>query len=204
MDIALCHDCRIKHPVETLVAFNEFALGHPAHRLGLVPAWQDYKSNADIRLAYGSVTSATITLNSLASSATAGRKSDEIDLNTTKYLDLLAFLTVDMPGSGTPANDKAVYIYAAGSIDGGTDYTEGVTHGDAAYTQADPTSLRFVGIVSTPASAQVYRGGPFSVANAFGGILPNFICFVVRNYNGLTLDSSGNALEYQPIYATAV
>lgn len=204
MDIALCHDCRIKHPVETLAAFNEFALRHPEHRVGLVPAWQEYTPNADIRLAYGTLVAPTITLNSLASSATAGRKSAAVDVDTTKYLDLLAFLTVDMPTSGTPANDKTVYLFAAGSIDGGTDYTEAVTGGDAAYTHTDPTNLRQIGAVSCPSVNVVHRGGPFSVANAFGGILPKHVVFVVRNYTGLTLDSSGNNLEYLPIFATVV
>lgn len=159
---------------------------------------------ADIRTAYGSLVAATITLNSLASSATAGRKSNEIDFTTTKYLDVLAFLTIDMPASGSPANDKACYLFAAGSIDGGTDYSDGVTAGDAAFTHTDPPNLKLIGAVSCPASNVVYRAGPFSVAAAFGGILPEWIVFVVRNYTGLTLRASGvSALEYQPIHATA-
>ncbi len=155
-----------------------------------------------VRTAYGSDTTPTCTINSLASSATAGRASAAADFSSTKYLDAMARLTIKMPGAGSPANDKAVYLYAAGSVDAGTTYSDGVTAGDAAFTHTDPPNLRLVGVVNCPANTNSYVGGPWSVAQAFGGVLPDHVVFVVRNYTGLTLDSSGNTLHYTPVYAT--
>lgn len=156
---------------------------------------------ASVKQAFGTETSFTITFNSLASSASAGRSSVYVDNSSNLYEDALVIVTVDMPGSGTPANDKAVHIYAYGSNDASV-FSDGVAGTDSAFTHTVPANLPLIGSVNTPASAVVYRGGPFSVARAFGGVLPKYWGIVIRNYCGLTLDSSGNAAKFLPVYRT--
>ncbi len=158
---------------------------------------------ASVKEAFGTNGQAiTITTNSLASSATAGRASTVVDNTANLYLDALVTVLVKMPTSGTPANDKAVYVFAYGTANAGTDYSDGVTGTDAAFTHTDPPNLRLVGVIACPANTNTYRGGPFSVAAAFGGTLPEKWGIVIRNYTGLTLDSTGNSAHYQGVYAT--
>ena len=144
---------------------------------------------ADIKIKYGTSTGMTITLASLASSATAARESTAIDNTSNLYDDALVYVSCKLQ-SGSPANDKAIYIFAYGSEDG-TNYTDNATGSDAAVTMRDPTNLRLIGIISTPDSgALTYKGGPFSVAQAFGGLMPRKWGIVVRNYTGVTFDAT--------------
>lgn len=146
----------------------------------------------------------TITLASLASSATAGRASTALDNTSNKFLDALVQVDIAMPGSGTIGSDKAAYVYAYGTTDGGTTYSDGVSGTDGAFTHSDPPNLRLIGVVSCPTNTGTYKGGPFSVAAAFGGILPDHWGIVVRNYTNLTLNASGNAARYQGVRAESV
>jgi hypothetical protein len=145
----------------------------------------------------------TCTLASLASSATAGRESTAIDNTSDLFLDVLVMLKVKTSASAL-ANDKAVYVYVYGTVDGGTTYTDTATGSDAAITLTDPTEMVQLGTVFCPASSTTYKGGPWSVARAFGGFVPAKWGIVVRNYTGQNLDSTeGNhAKLYQGIYAT--
>lgn len=155
---------------------------------------------ATVQGAYGTSNQAlTITLNSLASSATAGRSSAAVDNSSEKLLDALVRVNIAMPGSGTVANDKACYVYAYGSADGGTSYDDGVAGTDSAFTHSSPPNLRLIGVVSCPTNTGTYRSPLMSVAAAFGGQLPERWGIVVRNYTGVTLNSSGNSAHYQGI-----
>jgi hypothetical protein len=153
----------------------------------------------DLKTKYGSNNQAiTITLNSLASSATAGRESTVIDNTVNLFYDALVQVILSFPNLA-PANDKAVYVYAYASANGGTNYTGGATGTDAAYTQDDPTVLRLIGVIPVPTQNKSYVGGPFSVAQAFGGVLPASWGLFVRNYAGQTLNASGNSAFYQGV-----
>lgn len=151
--------------------------------------------------------SITITLNSLASSATAGRQSVSVDNTTNKYLDYLVMAKFKTSASAL-ANDKAVYLFVAGSVDGGATFTDGlaVTSNattDAGFTRTDPPNLILLGVVNCPASSTVYTGGPWSCAQAFGGVIPDKIAFVVVNFTGQALDASaGGSLWYETVDAT--
>jgi hypothetical protein len=149
---------------------------------------------------YGSSGQAiTLTLAGLADSATVGRASTVISNVTDLFIDALVFLNIKT--GGTSAGDKAVYVYAYGSVNGGTDYTDGVTGTDAGFTMPDPPNLRLIGVISTPAITTTYKGGPFSVASAFGGVLPERWGLFLRNKSGGALDATeGNHLKvYQGI-----
>jgi hypothetical protein len=155
-----------------------------------------------VETSYGTAGQAfTITLNSLASSATAARQSDQISNATPLSLDALVFVILEIQ-TGTIGSDRCAYVYAYGSANDGTDRTEGAGASDAAITLNDPTNLPLIGVVNMPAQSTVYRAGPFSVARAFGGILPARWGIVVRNFCGITLRSTGNSAHYQLIEAT--
>lgn len=161
---------------------------------------------ANIKTAYGTMgQTLTCTLASLASSATAGRESTAIDNRTNLFLD--AFVMVKVKTSASVlANDKAVYIYVAGTVDDGTTWPDAVTGINAAITLVDPTELILLGTIFCPAISTTYNGGPWSVARAFGGSMPAEWSIVVRNYTGQALDASeaSHSKLYQGVYATVV
>ncbi|HEY9014437.1 MAG TPA: hypothetical protein VIM84_05200 [Gemmatimonadales bacterium] len=156
---------------------------------------------ANILQELGSTTNFTLTLASLASSATAGRESTAVDNTSNKYLDYICQVSVKLQ-TGTPASDKAVYIFAYGSVDG-TNYTDNATGSDAAITLRDPTALRLVNVIPCPdAGALTYESQPFSIAHAFGGVMPAKFGIVVRNYTGVTLSAteSDHFYKYRGVY----
>jgi hypothetical protein len=155
---------------------------------------------ASIKEAFGPSTSFTITLNTLASSATAARESTVVDNTSDLYLDALVYVQVNV-ATGTIANDKCVYVYAYSSVDG-TNYVDNVTGSDAAITLNDPTNLRLIGVISVPTQSTTYKGPAMSVAAAFGGVLPPKWGIVVRNYSGIALGSSSSA-SWRGVYATS-
>jgi hypothetical protein len=160
---------------------------------------------ADLKLKYASSANFTLTLASLASSATGARESTAVDNTTNLYLDALVRVHCKLQ-AGTPANDKAIYVFAYGSEDG-TNYTDNATGSDAAVTMRDPTNLRLIGVIACPDSGGLtYKGGPFSVAQAFGGILPRKWGIVLRNYTGVTLSATegDHAYSYTGIHYQTV
>lgn len=154
----------------------------------------------DIKQGFGTSTALTITLNSLASSATAGRESTAVDNSSTLYVDAHVTVIAKL-ASGTPGSDLCIYVYAYGSEDG-TNYSDNVTGSNAAITLRVPTSLRLIGIINTPDSgALTYKSNPMSVATAFGGVLPRAWGIVVRNFTNVAFDSTGCSASFSGVYA---
>lgn len=144
---------------------------------------------ADLKIKFGTSTALAVTFASLASSATAGRESTVVDNTTNLFVDALVYLKIKLQ-TGTPANDKCVYVYAYGSEDG-TNYTDNATGSDAAITLRDPTNLRLIGVIAMPDSGGLtYKSNPMSVAGAFGGLMPRKWGIVIRNYTGVTLSAT--------------
>lgn len=158
---------------------------------------------SNIKEEFGSSTGITCTLASLASSATVGRASAAVDNGTNKFIDALLTVAVKL-ATGSPANDKAVYVYGYASEDG-SNYSGEASGSDAGYTQQAPTNLVLIGRIECPASGALTYKGVFRVAPAFGGILPRKWGIVIRNYTGLALDSTeGNHIKtYTGIYYTS-
>jgi len=155
---------------------------------------------SDIKTAYGTGNQAfTITLTSLANAAL--RESTVVDNTSNLFLDALVFVKVKANASGTAATG-VVNVYAYGTVDGGTTYSGSASGTDATYTPTVPTQLRLIGTINVVANGVTYNNGPFSVNQAFGGVLPAKWGIVVENLSGATLDASvGNAF-YQGIYQT--
>lgn len=156
---------------------------------------------ADIKRKFGTNGQTfTITLASLANDA--ARQSTVIDNSTNLYLDALVMLKLKS-GASSVSSNGTVLCYAFGTVDGGTTYTETAGASDAAITLVVPTALKFVGATPMVANATTYIAGPWSVAAAFGGVLPEKWGIVVLNLSGAALDSTeGNhAKLYQGVYA---
>lgn len=156
---------------------------------------------ANIKEEFGSTTSLTITLTSLASSATAGRESTAVDNSTDKFIDGLLYVACKLV-TGTPVNDQAIYVYAYASEDG-TNYEETVTGTNGAITLRSPTNLVLIGRIEAATAGGLTYKRVFRLAEAFGGALPRKWGIVIRNYTGLALDTTGNAVSFTGIYYTS-
>lgn len=144
---------------------------------------------------FGSATAFTITNANLANSATAGWQSNAIDNSTNLYDDVLVI--TDFAAVNTaPANSKAIFMFAFAILDtAGSLYT---STGDAAPGGTEAT-LTFpdvstsavvaplLGVIPYPAQNKILRGGPFSVARCFGGVLPPKWAIGMVNHSGMTL-----------------
>jgi hypothetical protein len=153
---------------------------------------------------YGSNNQAiTCTFTSLANSGQ--RSGAAIDNTSNLYLDALVQIKIKTASSSTSATGN-VNIYAYGTADGGTDYGGGESGmgTDAGVTLTAPPNIRLIGVVNCVANSTVYLGGPFSVAAAFGGVLPDHWGIVVENQTGATLDASVGSAWYQGVQAQIV
>jgi hypothetical protein len=165
---------------------------------------------AESKIKYGTIITPTITLASLATSATllTGRESAAVDNSTNLYIDVLASGQVTTGTSPTDA--KKIEIWAWGSFDDtpnypdvfdGTDSAETVTSDDIKFA-----ALRLVASMSTDnTSDRAYPFAPVSIAGLFGQ-LPQYYGFFVTHDTGVNLNSTaGNHfIDLTPItYTTA-
>lgn len=106
--------------------------------------------------------------------------------------------------SGTPSTTgPAVNVYANGSVDGtlwpivqlssGAPFATGT--GDVSVgSLGTPSNLRLIGafgIQTTTSSAErTFRTEPFSIAQAFGGNVPEAFSFMIENQTGVALSAS--------------
>lgn len=137
----------------------------------------------------------------LASSATAGTQSDPVTLldgnnNVPQAIDVELSFTLT---TGTIANDKAVYLFAARSTDG-TNYEPGppAVGGSAAAftfsnspvgTSALPTDMILVGAITANAQSEIHR-------KTFRMAAPPPKCvFVILNFTGIAFTAC--ALQYR-------
>src|SRR6266481_4561904 len=166
---------------------------------------------ANALLAYGTPTAITITLGNgsvgLASSATDGREGTSVSNASDLFIDALLWVKVKGTNSGSVANDKAVLVYVYSTSDEGSpEYPDVVTGSDANITPTNFQHLRLGGKVFFAANNTTYKNGGFSVASAFGGVLPKRWGVVVRNYTGIALSITGadHRVHYQGVYTTIV
>lgn len=143
----------------------------------------------------------TCTFTSLANAG--ARASTAIDNTSNLFLDALVFIKIKSNASGTAATGQ-VNVYAYGTADGGTTYSESATGTDAGITLTSPPNVRIIGVVNVVANATTYNAGPFSVASAFNGVLPDHWGIIVQNSSGATLDASVGSSWYQGVEAQTV
>lgn len=155
-------------------------------------------------ISYANSTAVTITLASLASGQFTARESTAVDNSTNLYDDAIVYGAFKL-GSGTTANDKAIYLYFYGS-ENGTNFTWNASGTDAALTLSTPTNFAgpaVVSINSNPGSAVSIVVG--SVASYFGGVLPRKWGVIVNNYTNLSLDATeaNSSVSYSGIKYSA-
>jgi hypothetical protein len=118
------------------------------------------------------------------------------------FQDALFSLAVKSNSSGTSTTGY-VNVYAYGTTDGGTNYTEGATGSDASISLTAPPNAIRLGSINVVANSTTYHGGPWSVAQGFGGTLPDHWGVIVENQSGAGLDGTeGNHTKtYQGVYS---
>jgi hypothetical protein len=155
-----------------------------------------------IELKYGtSNQSITITLASLSNNGQ--RASTAVDNSSNLFIEALVFLKIKSASASTGAAGY-VNVYAYGTADGGTTYTESATGTDAAITLTVPPNVRLIGSFNMVANSTTYAAGPFPVSAAFGNVLPDHWGIIVENKSGATFDASTASAWYQGVAAQTV
>lgn len=131
----------------------------------------------------------TSAMNSLASGTfvVAGT----INHTTNDPIDVLLEVKVT---PGTVASPKLVNVYAQGSLDG-TNFESGPTSGS---TTTDEGNLTFVGTIPCMSNSTA-QTGIFSLAEAFGGVLPQQTKIIIKNDTGAALAASGHHVYYSEV-----
>ncbi|HVX90632.1 MAG TPA: hypothetical protein VHC20_03270 [Candidatus Paceibacterota bacterium] len=150
---------------------------------------------------YGTATALTMTLASLASDTNlvAGRSSAAVDNTSDDAVD--AIVGGKVTTGTSPTASRQIEVWMIASYDG-TSYSGGATGSDANFTPQSKTLLALLTIIpTTGTSNQTYTWGPFSVANAFGGVMPvKWGVYIVHN-TGVALNSTGSnhEVKYMPV-----
>jgi len=134
----------------------------------------------------------TSALNSLASATFVS--AGTITHNTNQPIDVLIEVTAT---PGTVSGNKQLLVYAKASLDG-TNQTTGPETGT---TVTDEPNLYFVGALPLNTNSTT-QTKVFSLAAAYGGLLPYASEIVVRNDSGAALNASGGSVYYSEISAT--
>jgi len=151
---------------------------------------------ATIKENFGSSTAITITLASLGSGS--WRQSAFVDNSTNLFLD--ALIQVIVTTGGTAAGTVDLWAYA--SNDGGTSYSDGASGSDAAFTPTANPNLVFIGSIQTPSTTMQYTSRMFSLAQAFGGSVPQRWGLAVKNTNGGSLGAAASTSQYMGLTQT--
>lgn len=162
---------------------------------------------ATLKLNYSSETNFTVTnLHSLASSDTAGWSSAYVDNTTNLYLDALVQFVFD-PANTAPANDRAFYIFAWGSLSSSNLPSTGATSGGTVGTQGSLTFPSILDRQQLPFTVIPYIGQDtiikskaLSICEILGiTTLPPFWGVAVINYTGATIGASGNTVSWRGV-----
>ncbi|HEY3910390.1 MAG TPA: hypothetical protein VGM07_10905 [Stellaceae bacterium] len=159
-----------------------------------------------LKPSYGTPTAITITTSSLASDANllAGRQSSIVNNTSDLAVDSVVGGTISAPGSA-PTAGTFIEVWLFGSWDGGTSFSGGASSGgDANLSLATTGTKQLLSrgalIGQTDTTARAYEIGPVSVAQAFGGTMPDHWGVFIVHDLGVTLGAA--ALKYTPIQYT--
>lgn len=150
---------------------------------------------ADIKNKYGSATAITITLASLGDGS--GRQSTEIDNSSNKFIDAL----VRIKAKGLAGSTGNIEVYAFAQV-GNDVRTDEAGASDSAITQRNAP---LVGIIEMDGTTSV-TSAILSIAQAFGGTLPEKWGIIIVNQSGAALSATGGDfdLDYQGVYKDVV
>jgi len=137
---------------------------------------------ATIKSEVQSPSALTVTNLSTLASATYA-VSNTLTHSTNDPLDVL--IDVSVATTNTPAGNKQLVIFAKGSLDG-TNFGSGPESGT---TTTDEPDLHFVGSVPLNSASTTHRK-VFSLAAAYGGLLPAASKLIFKNDLGVALTSA--------------
>lgn len=140
------------------------------------------------------LTSTQTSLGTLASATYLA--SETITHSTNDPLDVL--IEVMVQSTNTPAGNKQVVIFAKGSLDG-TNFGSGPESGT---TTTDEPDLHYVGSIPVNTASTQHRK-VFSLAAAYGGVLPVATKLVFKNDLGVAL-TTGATVKYSEVWGVAV
>ena len=164
---------------------------------------------ATIKQAYAASVSFALDLHATQMITAAARESDYVSNVTDAYIDVIGQLKIKLSTTGAPASDKQVNVYAYGgetTSTGAWSFTDNATGTNAQVTLRSPTNFRLVQTIQTPDASDVaYRSPPFSIAAAFGGVMPRHWGVVVENRTNIQFASSSglHAATYTGILSTS-
>ena len=121
--------------------------------------------------------------------------------------DILIFIKAK--ASGAVGSDKLLNWFAAGSVDGGTTYTGGLTADQADIATFSANLVAYPNVIfGRPVAMQgtsQQNGGPFSLAALFGGVLPEYVLIGIHNRANVALtgNNTDNDILYQVVYTQA-
>ncbi|MHB2016967.1 MAG: hypothetical protein ACYCW6_08495 [Candidatus Xenobia bacterium] len=149
---------------------------------------------AIIKPSYAASAAINCTLASLANGSS--QQSDAVNNAVNLYDDVLVSLAYST-GTGTVGNGRLL-IWAFGAMDDVPNYTDGAGAYNAAFATANIANAKLLAIAVAAAASTHYNAGPWSLANAFGGRLPQQWGIIVQNDQGNALDSTAAnfVLEY--------
>ena len=158
-------------------------------------------------------TAITFDISSLAGSATfvAGRECTEVDNSTNNYMDCLVNIDgITGHASTAPTVGQSIQVYVWGSDTSlGTTAIDVLDGTDSAETLGHVSvlnSLKYAGSASvTVATAGlVYYIQPFTVAQLFGGVMPDFWgLYLSHDHTGALAASQTGLFSYQGITYTS-
>lgn len=150
-------------------------------------------------------TLACTSFNSLANSTSTVAASSAIRTtdSTADVVDTQVQVAITV-GAITPSVSTAVVLFLYGSVDGVEPGPQGGSTerltGDAAVTlSSNANNLVRVGLLRAVIASQQIVSEPFSVAQAFGGVVPKYWGVVIQNQTGQALASSGHSVTYDEI-----
>lgn len=164
------------------------------------------KANADVKQALQAVQTLTVTnLQSLASSATAGWQSVEIDNTSNLYLNstVQAVLTT---ANTAPDNSKGMYVFAGSGIETGK-LSNNLSGSEGTWTSVDvtanPINPRQLGFMPYNTAQETVESSAMMLAPIFGGTHPMFWAVAIINHSAAAL-STGCTCKYRGDYVTVI
>lgn len=165
---------------------------------------------ADLKIKYADWADLAITLASLATSSTllAGRESTAIVNTTNLYLDALLAGNIRV---GTSPTGGQIEVWLYGAISGTPSYPDVLTGSDAGATITSVNvkrgGLKLAKVIEIgTTSDRDYPFGPISVAQRFGGVLPDRWGAFVTHSTGVNLHSTGGThfLRFRGVHMQSV
>lgn len=145
---------------------------------------------------------------SLASSTTTGVAATAVATTDTSNNIVDAIVQVKIAGAAhTPSATTNVLVWVIGSMDG-TSFAgaqsgsiESFTGGDSAETiDVDGNNMNYLGAIHMHTASVDMFSKPFSIAAAFGGVMPAKWQIVIQNQTGSNLAASGHEVGYRYAY----